>query len=76
MVVDVETSGTFRAGPPRIVAPDLGNRFVTATAPAVNWDVSPASDTFVFVEYVRDERAAAKVEFAINWAQNLELESP
>jgi serine/threonine-protein kinase len=76
MVVDVESGDTFRAGPPRMVAEDLGNRFVTATAPAVNWDVSPESDRFVFVEYVRDERAAAKVEFAINWAQNLKLELP
>ena len=76
MVVDVESGGTFRVGPPRMVAPDLGNRFVTTTAPAVNWDVSPASDRFVFVEYERDERASAKVEFAINWTQNLELDSP
>jgi len=75
MVVDVDGGDTFRVGPPRVVVKDLGGRFVTATAPAVNWDVSPADGRFIFVEIERDERASARVEFAINWAQNLELGS-
>ena len=75
MVVDVERGNTFRTGSPRVLIKDLGHRFLTATAPAVNWDVSPADGRFVFVEYERDERASARVEFALNWAQNLDVET-
>ena len=74
--VDIADGDTFRAGPPRVVIDELAGRFVTTTAPATNWDVSPEGDRFVFVEFDRDERAGEKIEVAINWAQNLSVGSP
>jgi serine/threonine-protein kinase len=76
MVVDVEIGESFRAGPPQVVLENVGGAFVTSTAPAMNWDVSPSGDRFVFVEFERRAQAAAQVEIALNWAQNLELDSP
>ncbi|MBD3853188.1 MAG: PD40 domain-containing protein [Acidobacteria bacterium] len=74
MVVDVAPSDRFQIGPPRVVLENLGGAFVTSTAPALNWDVSPSGDRFVFVEFERRAQAAAQVEIALNWAQHLELE--
>jgi len=74
MVVDVDTGDSFRAGPPQVVLENVGGAFVTSTAPAMNWDVSPSGDRFVFVEFERRAQAAAQVEIALNWAQHLELE--
>jgi serine/threonine-protein kinase len=75
MVVDVAEGDIFRVGPSRVVVEDLGGRFVTAVAPAVNWDASRADDRFIFVEIDRDDWATTQVELAINWAQNLDLDS-
>ena len=75
MVVDVETGESFRVGPPQVVLENVGGAFVTSTAPAMNWDVSPSGDRFVFVEFERRAQAAAQVEIALNWAQHLELEA-
>jgi serine/threonine-protein kinase len=74
MVVDVAPGDRFQIGPPRVVLENLGGAFVTSTAPALNWDVSPSGDRFVFVEFERRAQAAAQVEIALNWAQHLELE--
>jgi serine/threonine-protein kinase len=74
MAVDVTLGDTFSAGPPEVVLESLGGAFVTATAPALNWDVSPSGDRFVFVEFQRRAQATAQVEIALNWAQHLELE--
>ena len=74
MVVDVAPGEKFQNGPPKVVLENLGGAFVTSTAPAVNWDVSPSGDRFVFVEFERRAQAAAQVEIALNWAQHLELE--
>ena len=74
MAVDVAPGESFRAGPPQVVLENVGGAFVTSTAPAMNWDVSPSGDRFVFVEFERRAEAAAQVEIALNWAQHLELE--
>jgi serine/threonine-protein kinase len=74
MEVDVSTGDSFQAGPPRVVVENLGSSFVTSTAPAVNWDVSPSGDSFVFVEFERRSKSAAQVEIALNWARHLNLE--
>jgi len=74
MVVDVALGDTFSAGPPEVVLEILGGAFVTSTSPALNWDVSPSGDRFVFVEFQRRAQATAQVEIALNWAQHLELE--
>jgi hypothetical protein len=74
MGVDVAPGDTFIAGPPEIVIENLSAAFVTATAPAMNWDVAPAGDRFVFVEFERRAQAAAQIEVALNWARHLGLE--
>jgi hypothetical protein len=76
MVVDVAPGDRFQAGRPQVVLENLGGAFVTSTAPAVNWDVSPSGDTYVFVEFERRAQAAAQVEVALNWAQHLDLATP
>jgi serine/threonine-protein kinase len=76
LAVDVAPGETFSAGPPEVVLENLGAAFVTATAPAMNWDVAPAGDRFVFVEFERRAKAAAQIEVALNWVQNLDLEKP
>ena len=76
MVVDVQPGETFRAGPPQVVFDNLGAAFVTSTAPAMNWDVDPSGERFVFVEFERRAQAAAQVEVALNWAQHLDLATP
>ena len=75
MAVAVAPGNTFNSGPPEVVLENLSGAFVTATAPALNWDVSPSGDRFVFVEFERRAQAAAQVEIALNWAQHLELGS-
>jgi len=74
MAVDVLPGESFSAGPPELVVDNLGSAFVTSTAPAMNWDVSPSGDQFVFVEFERRAQAAGQVEVALNWVQNLELD--
>jgi serine/threonine-protein kinase len=74
MAVDVAPGESFSVGSPEVVIENLGAAFVTATAPAMNWDVAPAGDRFVFVEFERRAQAAAQIEVALNWVQNLALE--
>jgi Tol biopolymer transport system component len=73
MAVEVRPGESFRAGPPRQLFGDLPiYRFLTSTAPMVNWDAAPAGDAFVFVELDRDETENARIEIALGWAQHLE----
>ncbi|MEE4273240.1 MAG: protein kinase [Thermoanaerobaculales bacterium] len=74
MEVDVEDDDAFRASAPRVAIPDLGGRFMTTTAPASNWDAAPDGDRFIFVEFERDERSRGKIEIALDWAGQLELD--
>ena len=74
MEVDIEDGDVPRIGPPRVVIPELGGRFLTTTAPAVNWDAAPDGGSFIFVEIERDERSRGRIEIALNWAQNVDLE--
>ena len=74
MEVDIEDGDAPRIGAPRVVIPDLGGRFLTTTAPAINWDAAPDGNRFIFVEFERDERSRGRIEIALNWARNLELE--
>jgi serine/threonine-protein kinase len=75
MVVDVAAGEGFSVGPPRVALESLGTAYVTSTAPALNYDVAPSGDRFVFVEFERRAQAAAQIEVALNWAQHLELDS-
>jgi serine/threonine-protein kinase len=74
MEVEIEGDESFRFGAPTTLIPDLGGRFVTTTAPANNWDAAPDGDRFIFVEFERDERSRSKIEIALNWAQQLDLD--
>jgi serine/threonine-protein kinase len=74
MEVDVLPGESFSVGPPRVVIENLGRGFVTSTAPATNWDVSPTGDRYAFVEFERRAQAAGHVEVALNWVQNLALD--
>ena len=72
MAVEVQPGDSFRAGPPRQLFGGLPTfRFLTSTAPLVNWDVSPAGDAFVFVELDRDEAEVSRIEVALGWAQHI-----
>jgi hypothetical protein len=72
MVVDIDSGPTFQSGPPRTLFGDLPvYRFLTSTAPMVNWDVAPSGDAFVFVELDRDEAETSRIEVALGWAQHL-----
>jgi len=71
MAVEVQQGDSFRAGPPQQLFGGLPNfRFLTSTAPLVNWDAAPSGDAFVFVELERDEAEAARIEVALGWAQH------
>jgi serine/threonine-protein kinase len=74
MEVEIEDGESFRFGAPTTVIADLGGRFVTTTAPANNWDAGPDGDRFIFVEFERVERSRSRIEIALNWAQQLDLE--
>jgi Tol biopolymer transport system component len=69
MEVDVSGDDTFRYGKPRVVLEDL-NRFVTATAPTINWDTD--GSRFAFVELQRDDDARLRFEVALDWARRLD----
>ncbi len=71
MAVDVPPGETFQAGPPRKLFGDLpAYRYLTSTAPMVNWDAAPSGDAFVFVELDRDETETSRIEVALGWAQH------
>jgi serine/threonine-protein kinase len=67
MAAPVELGGTIRVGPPKVVLESTAERFTTATAPFINWDVSPDGKRLVFVEFQRDEDSEARVEVVLNW---------
>jgi serine/threonine protein kinase/Tol biopolymer transport system component len=72
MAVDVQPAETFQAGPSRKLFGDLPVfRFLTSTAPMVNWDAAPSGDAFVFVELDRDEAEASRIEMVLGWAQHV-----
>ena len=75
MAVSITPGKSFAAGPPEVVLERLSGAYVTSTAPAINWDVAPSGDRFVFVEFERRAEAAAQIEVALNWTQHLELEA-
>jgi dipeptidyl aminopeptidase/acylaminoacyl peptidase len=70
MVVSVASGDSFRPGPPRTLIPDL-TRYVTATAPVVDWDAAPSGDRFAFVELERAAGEGTRIDVALNWARHL-----
>jgi serine/threonine-protein kinase len=72
MEVDVAEGETFRCSMPRVVIDDL-TRYVTATAPMINWDTD--GDRFAFVELLRDDDTLFRIEVTLDWARQLSLDS-
>ena len=71
MAVAVQPGEAFHAGPPRQLFSDLPIfRYLTSTAPMVNWDAAPSGDAFVFVELDRDETETIRIEVVVGWAQH------
>ena len=70
MKIDIEPGEAFRAGPPSEVIGDT-SRFTTTTAPQRNWQSSPSGDRFLFIELDRDESTRARIEFLLNWTQQI-----
>ena len=72
MKVDVRPGETFEASAPKTVLEALPiARFVTSTAPLVNWDLSRTGDTFVFIELDRDWAEGNKIQVALGWARHV-----
>jgi dipeptidyl aminopeptidase/acylaminoacyl peptidase len=70
MAVPVAAGDTFRAGPPRVLIEDL-TRYMTATAPQLDWDASPDGRRFVFVEVERSRDEGTRIDVALHWARHL-----
>jgi len=75
MMVKVSGGDTFRAGAPQQAIPDL-SRYMTATAPMLDWDVSPAGDRFVFLEVERAASEGTSVEIALSWGRHVAAAAP
>jgi Tol biopolymer transport system component len=75
MVAPVTHGETFSAGPARVVLPDV-SRYVTQTAPQLDWDVAPAGDRFVFIEVERAKSEGTGIDVALHWGQHLSAARP
>ncbi len=68
--VDIEPGPVFRSGPPVELIADT-SRYTTSTAPQKNWDVASSGDEFLFIELDREESTRARIEFLLNWSQQI-----
>ena len=75
MAVAVESGPSFRAGPPRVSSPDL-SRYMTSTAPQVDWDAAPDGRRFVFIEAERAKDEGTRIDVALHWARHLATAGP
>jgi hypothetical protein len=65
MAVTVAGGPSFRAGPPRVVVEDL-SRYMTSTAPQVDWDAAPDGRRFAFVEVERAKDEGTHIDVALH----------
>jgi serine/threonine-protein kinase len=70
MAVSVEGGPAFRAGPLRVVVAAL-SRYMTSTAPQVDWDAAPDGRRFVFIETERAKDEGTRIDVALHWARHL-----
>jgi len=70
MAVSVDAGSGFRAGPPRVIVADL-SRYMTSTAPQIDWDAAPDGRRFVFIEVERSKDEGTRVDVAVHWARHL-----
>ena len=66
MVVDIQTSPTFRAGQPRAL-------FELRTE---NWDVAPDGKRFLVVKFPETSADEAKMQVVVNWFEELRRKVP
>jgi len=70
LAVDVASGPAFRAGPPHTVVADL-SRYLTSTAPQLDWDAAPDGQRFVFIEVERAPEEGTRIDVALHWARHL-----
>ena len=75
MAVSVEGGPAFRTGPPRVIVPDL-SRYMTSTAPQLDWDAAPDGRRFVFIEPERAKDEGTRIDVALHWARHLTTAGP
>ena len=75
MAVSVEGGPVFRTGPPRVIVPDL-SRYMTSTAPQLDWDAAPDGRRFVFIEPERAKDEGTRIDVALHWARHLATAGP
>jgi Tol biopolymer transport system component len=72
VAVDVTVSDTFHAGPPRVLFGGLDlAKYLTSTAPLVNWDAAPDGRSFAFVELDESDNSGSRIDVALHWARHL-----
>ena len=72
MEVDVAEGESFRCGMPRVVIDDL-TRYVTSTAPLINWDTD--GERFAFVELLRNDDSLSRIEVTLDWGRQLSVDT-
>ncbi len=75
MEVDVDPGNSFEASAPRLLFQLPSGNYDVKTAPAVNYDVTADGETFVFVGRVAEPAAAPRLEFVLNWFEELQKEA-
>jgi serine/threonine-protein kinase len=75
MAVAVANDASFRAGPPRTFVADL-SRYMTSTAPQIDWDAAPDGRRFVFIEVERAKDEGTRIDVVLHWAQHLGTARP
>jgi serine/threonine-protein kinase len=77
VAVNVTPGETFHAGPPRVLFKGLAfSRYLTATAPFVNWDAAPDGRSFAFVELDENDTSGTRIDVALHWSLHLDDEGP
>jgi len=77
VAVDVTPGEAFHAGPPRVLFGGLVvSRYLTTTAPLMNWDAAPDGMRFAFIELDQDESSGARIDIALHWARHLAKTGP
>ena len=52
------------------------SRYMTSTAPQVDWDAAPDGRRFVFIETERAKEEGTRIDVALHWARHLGAARP
>jgi dipeptidyl aminopeptidase/acylaminoacyl peptidase len=73
VAVDVTLGETFHAGPPRVLFGGLAfSKYLTSTAPLLNWDAAPDGQSFAFVELDQNDTGGTRIDVALHWSLHLD----